>query len=226
MNIQELADYRGLLGDIKTSVRQAQHRAALSANAEMIILYWDIGRLIAARQEAEGWGTGVIPRLAADLKNELPDQKGFSERNIGRMIAFYRSYPILPQSVAKLRAQIVPHLPAPASPSEVLPRTVAKFETEALDQGEWDTLIALSWAHNVVLLQKLKDRPIRFWYARQSLDKGWSHDTLKVRIKQRAHESLAIGQRTLAQRAPRGHPASAKVPQPAALLRRSTSRHP
>jgi hypothetical protein len=38
----------------------------------MIAMYWDIGRLIAAGQEKEGWGAGVIPRLAADLKNELP----------------------------------------------------------------------------------------------------------------------------------------------------------
>ena len=31
----------------------AQHRAALSANAEMILLYWDIGRLIAAAMQPD-----------------------------------------------------------------------------------------------------------------------------------------------------------------------------
>ena len=59
MNTAELLIYRDLLGDIKTRVRQAQHRAALSANAEMILLYWDIGRMIADRQQAEGWGAKV-----------------------------------------------------------------------------------------------------------------------------------------------------------------------
>ena len=54
MKKAELSLYRDLLGDIKGRVRQAQHRAALSANAEMIRLYWDIGRMIAARQEANG----------------------------------------------------------------------------------------------------------------------------------------------------------------------------
>jgi len=47
----------------------------------------------------------VIPRLAADLKNELPEEKGFSERNIGYMIRFAREYgapPILQQPVAQL----------------------------------------------------------------------------------------------------------------------------
>ena len=58
MKSEELTLYRDLLGDIKTRVRQAQHRAALAANAEMILMYWDIGRMIAARQEKEGWGRG------------------------------------------------------------------------------------------------------------------------------------------------------------------------
>ena len=66
----ELTLYRDLLTDIKMRVRQAQCKAALSANAEMILMYWDIGRMLAARQEKEGWGAGVIPRLAADLKND------------------------------------------------------------------------------------------------------------------------------------------------------------
>jgi hypothetical protein len=44
--------------------------------------------MIAARQQQEGWGTGVIPRLAVDLKNELPEEKGFSPANLKRMVQF------------------------------------------------------------------------------------------------------------------------------------------
>jgi predicted nuclease of restriction endonuclease-like (RecB) superfamily len=101
----DLTRYADLLGDIKTRIRQAQIRASLSANAEMILMYWDIGRMITERQQREGWGTAVIPHLAADLKNELPEIKGFSERNIGYMIRFAHEYgapPILQQPVAKL----------------------------------------------------------------------------------------------------------------------------
>ena len=54
MKPQELTFYRDLLGDIKTRVRQGQYRAALSANAEMLFMYWDIGRMIDARQKEEG----------------------------------------------------------------------------------------------------------------------------------------------------------------------------
>ncbi|WP_259731159.1 MULTISPECIES: DUF1016 N-terminal domain-containing protein [Synechococcales] len=57
-----------------------------------------------SRPKQEGWGAGVIPRLARDLHNELPEEKAFSERNIKRMLAFHRAYPQLglgPQPVAR-----------------------------------------------------------------------------------------------------------------------------
>lgn len=81
-------NYPTLLADIKRRVRHAQTRAMLAVNAELIHLYWDIGALIDGRQKQEGWGAAVIPRLAKDLHNELPEEKGFSERNIKRMLAF------------------------------------------------------------------------------------------------------------------------------------------
>lgn len=71
----------------------------------MIAMYWDIGCLIQQRRGEEGCGAGVIPRLAVDIKNELPEIKEFSERNIGYIIRFGGEYgmrPILQRAVAKL----------------------------------------------------------------------------------------------------------------------------
>ena len=53
---------------IKTRIRTAQIKAALAANAELVLHYWEIGRDILASQKHEGWGTKVIDRLAADLQ--------------------------------------------------------------------------------------------------------------------------------------------------------------
>ncbi len=92
---KSLTRYAGLLNDVKQRIRHAQNRAAQAVNTELVRLYWDIGRLILARQKAEGWGTGVIPRLARDLHNELPEVKGFSQRNIMLMMQFANEYPSL-----------------------------------------------------------------------------------------------------------------------------------
>jgi predicted nuclease of restriction endonuclease-like (RecB) superfamily len=84
--------YLDVLEDIKARVRAARVKASLSINRELIILYWEIGRLILRRQEAEGWGARVIDRLSVDLNREFPDQKGFSARNLKYMRKFAESY--------------------------------------------------------------------------------------------------------------------------------------
>ncbi|MCF8015976.1 MAG: PDDEXK nuclease domain-containing protein [Chromatiaceae bacterium] len=192
MKIQELDLYRDLLSDIKTRVRQAQHRAALSANAEMIHLYWDIGRMIAARQEREGWGAGVLPRLAVDLKNELPDEKGFSLRNLKLMVQFYRAYP---ERLA-IGQRAVAQLMGPSLSTEIGQPAVAQTGVPSVPESEQISaaamlqraVVQLSWAHNVILIQKIKHLPTRLWYAHQALEQGWSRDILTVQIKNRAHE--------------------------------------
>ncbi len=111
----ELTLNRELLADIKGRVRSAHYKAALSANLEMLLLYWDIGRMIAVRQDEQGWGAGVIPSLAVDAKNELPEEKGCSERNLKRMVQFWsacpQSFPIGPRPVALLNAGFAADLP-------------------------------------------------------------------------------------------------------------------
>ena len=88
-----LPAYNGLLAEIKDRIQTAQTRAMQAVNAELIQLYWQIGQLLAARQTQEGWGAGGIPRLAQDIRNELPEQKGFSERNLKLMMQLFRTYP-------------------------------------------------------------------------------------------------------------------------------------
>lgn len=86
--------YGPFLEDIKSRIRTAQVKASLSVNSELIQLYWDIGRSIVERQESGGWGVGIVNRLAQDLQRAFPGMEGFSPRNLRRMRAFYRAYPL------------------------------------------------------------------------------------------------------------------------------------
>ncbi len=46
----------------------------------------------------------------------------------------------------------------------------------------------LTWAHNVILIQKVKHLPTRLWYAQKAFEQGWSRDVLSLQIQSRAHE--------------------------------------
>ncbi|HID28480.1 MAG TPA: DUF1016 domain-containing protein [Desulfobacterales bacterium] len=182
---KELRHYTLLLDDIKHRIQQAQTRAVLSANREMQSLYWDIGRIIDQRQQEEGWGAGVIPRLSKDLRNELPEIKGFSERNLKRMIRFYREYPFLclevPQTVAQLPGQTL---------KEKVPQPVAQLQSTAGEHEEnvREFILNLPWGQNFLLIEKFKDLSTRIWYIKHALAEGWSRKTLQAMVKGRAHE--------------------------------------
>ncbi len=80
--------YADWLADLKNRIHNAQQRATLAVNRELVGLYWQIGRDILARQAEQGWGAKVIDRLAHDLRTAFPDMKGFSPRNLKYMRAF------------------------------------------------------------------------------------------------------------------------------------------
>ena len=99
------ADYGQWLADIKNRVLTARQRAALAVNAELVSLYWHIGRDILQRQAAQGWGSKVIDRLGRDLREAFPEMKGLSTRNLMYMRTFAEAWPdfaIVQQAVAQL----------------------------------------------------------------------------------------------------------------------------
>jgi predicted nuclease of restriction endonuclease-like (RecB) superfamily len=91
--VPDEGSYTNFLEDLKTRIRAAQVKAALAVNRELLLLYWQVGREILARQQSEGWGTKVLDRLTRDLKREFPDMKGFSRSNLKYMRSFAEAWP-------------------------------------------------------------------------------------------------------------------------------------
>ncbi|MFY9268624.1 MAG: PDDEXK nuclease domain-containing protein [Candidatus Manganitrophaceae bacterium] len=165
------AGFAKLLAEVKGRIQEAQTRAVLAVNRELVRLYWDIGQIIDDRQRREGWGAAVIPRLAQELKNELPELKGFSERNIKRMLAFYRAYSTPLATLQEPLARL-------SSPAKVPPAVAL------LPDG---LLWSIPWAHHIILIEKIKDLSIRRWYMERTLANGWSRNVLALQIDARAH---------------------------------------
>ena len=150
-SVPDTRDYQSLLADLKTRVRSAQVKAALSVNRELIQLYWEIGRSILAAQDREGWGTRVIDRLAGDLHHEFPEMKGFSPRNLKYMRRLAEAWPD-PSIVPQLVAQI---------PWGHLRTILDKIDEPALREYYIQKTIEHGWSRNVLALQiesRLHDR--------------------------------------------------------------------
>lgn len=172
-------DYPGFLESLKSRVRQAQTKAMLSVNRELIQLYWDIGRLIVERQELAGWGKSVVERLAADLQKAFPGMGGFSAVNVLRMKSFFAAY----RPASAISSQAVTELATGQSPSKPKGKKVAQPARQLPESGPPPEVAGLPWGHNQVLLFKLKDQTQRLWYAAKTIEHGWSRAILTVQIE-------------------------------------------
>ena len=72
-------------------------------------------------------------------------------------------------------------------------RYMQKFATEfANDEFLQGVLAKLSWNHNQILLDKVKNKEIRKWYAKESLENGWSISILIHQISSKLYERQAL----------------------------------
>ena len=95
------ANYTKFITSLKVRIRSAQIKAAVAVNSELIKLYWEIGKEIVDKQEREGWGSGVLEKVAKDIQNEFPGIEGFSRSNIFYMRSFYIAYAKVQQAVGQ-----------------------------------------------------------------------------------------------------------------------------
>jgi predicted nuclease of restriction endonuclease-like (RecB) superfamily len=181
--------YANLLADLKARVRAAQLRAVVSVNRELILLYWDIGKIIVEAQKTKGYGKQVVERLAEDLQKEFPGTAGFSPQNVWYMRSFYLAWT---KELQKLQQ------PVGESTSKILPQLAGELAGSNLPQP----VAEIPWGHNLVLLAKLKTPLIRLWYAHKVIERGWSRAVLTHHIETQLHkrEGRAVTnfQRTLA----------------------------
>ncbi len=147
--------YAELLVELKTRVRSAQLKAAISVNSEMIQLYWDIGRAIVERQEMAKWGSKVVEQIGEDLQREFPGMSGFSSQNVSKMRTFFLAY----ASQKPIHSQAVSELQPPPE------------------------MLQIPWGHNQEIIYKIKDLAARLWYAKAVTENGWSRAVLVHQIE-------------------------------------------
>ena len=96
-----------LMKDLRQIIDSARQRVAVTANAELTMMYWHIGerinREVLGNQRAE-YGKRIVSMVATQLQNQY-GTKGFEIRNIRRMMQFAQKIP-KEQIVSQLATQL------------------------------------------------------------------------------------------------------------------------
>jgi len=150
------SNYKDFLVSVKERINKAQYESLKSVNKELIALYWDIGRLIAEKQEELGGEKSVVETLASDLQKEFPGIRGFSARNIWNMRNFYLTY----------------------KENQILQPLVAE----------------ISWAKNLIIMQKCKKDEESLFYIEMTKKFGWTKNVLIHQIENKSYEKYLTSQ--------------------------------
>ena len=70
-------------------------------------------------------------------------------------------------------------------------RSMRSFYEEYADDENWQQLVAkLPWGHNLLLIEKIKDKNIRKIYAENAIKNGWSRNVLALQIDSEFHKRI------------------------------------
>jgi len=203
--------YKNWLTELKGRIQTSQIKAALAVNSALVLLYWELGRQIAEKQETAKWGSGLIERLAADLKMEFPGVAGFSRSNLYSMKQFYLYY-ASEQSIVSPLSNIQNRLGPLQTENTLFPEVSGKTDASIVHQagGQTDSLIVhqvdgqmlspkaplivetlcakIPWKHNVTILEQCKTTEAVLFYLKETIANNWSRSILEMQIESKLHE--------------------------------------
>ncbi len=178
--------------EIKAAIVKAQSRVAANANAEMLSLYFGIGRYVSYRTKTEKWGTSVIDTISAQLQKEMPGLRGFSGKSMRKMRQFYEAWgdsAIWPSATAKLDMDnsSSPSLAVKSGQQEAVciiwPSATAKLEAAngvAVTVAEF---LSISFSYHMEILSGAKTLEERIFYIHKAAQNRWKERQLRESIK-------------------------------------------
>lgn len=181
-------DYKNWIKELSSRYRKSQLKAAVKVNSEMLHFYYDLGGDIVTMKAEQKWGSGFMKNLGIDLREQNPDATGFSDTNIRYMKNFYLLYhsfiEITPQAGAQLKDnEIAPQAGEQIEGNEITPQVGEQldeheFSQQVVEKIESD-IFSIPWGHHKLLIDKFREEPRKaLFYAHESLENGWSRDTL------------------------------------------------
>ena len=174
--------YKAWLAKLKHKVRNAQIKAAVRVNTELLTLYWELGADIIAKQTNTKWGDGFLLQLSKDLMAEFPDLKGFSKRNLEIIRQWYLFY-----SQANHVAQPTFTLIAKQAVSQL---TSGEDQPVITPQEKWITtqITQIPWGHNIAIITKCKNLEEALYYVQNTIHYNWSRAVLVHQIESKLYQ--------------------------------------
>lgn len=187
-------------------IGEARSRAFSKVNAELVLLYYHVGRIVSEKVAAGSWGDGTVNELAGYIGHHIPGLKGFNRRGIYRMKQFFETY--APGSACDTLWQVsktdhVSLLATLLSETTNLGK-VSPLATQIQHHDNPPTdfistlLVNISWANHLEIFSAVKSPDQQLFYLLMCIKEKWSKLELRRQIQTAAYERSILSQQKAA----------------------------
>lgn len=179
-------------------IREAKNRVYAKANAELVLLYFNVGKIVSEKIDLGNWGENTVTQLAQFIASHYPELSGFNRRGLYRMRQFYETYGLNSEcfllwlSLNKLKV----------SPSATLLENIdnqvnikvspSATQFEKHDSFLQNVLLKISWTHHLEIFSSNKKPEEILFYTWMSQKENWSKEQLRRQIKTATFERTLL----------------------------------
>ncbi len=159
-------------------IQQAKTAAFAKVNAELVKLYFNVGKIVAEKVSSGNWGENTVQELADYIAREQPGLTGFNRRGLYRMKQFYETY---------------------ASNSPIVSTVMTQLQ---VSENEANTFVStvmtqISWSQHLILLAKTQKPEEKLFYIQKAIENKLSVRQLERDINSSAYERTLLGKQLL-----------------------------
>ena len=166
--------YTSAAEQIKEAILSSQYTAAKQVNAVQLSLYYGVGRYVSQNTRKGVWGTGAIKAISEQLHKELPGLRGFSERNIKNMRAFYEAWKELDTNSAVVTAELQVVEKKEIGDLEITISKLQNVLTPHFDTFSASSFLSLPFTHHLEILKEVKDSKQRLYYIHWAIENNFA----------------------------------------------------
>jgi predicted nuclease of restriction endonuclease-like (RecB) superfamily len=167
-------------------ITDARNRVYSKANAELVMLYFNIGKVVSEKVLAGNWGDGTVNDLAAYIIEKQPLLKGFNRRGLYRMKQFYEVY-----SDKHIVSSLVTQIEVENNDQKVSPVVTQLEKTVFIFCNQ--ILSKINWTHHLLILSKTKGIEEKLFYLNQCITEKLSKRELERQLNSATFERTMLG---------------------------------
>lgn len=176
-------------------IQEARNRVYCKANSELVLLYFNVGKVVSDRVSTGKWGQNTVQQLADFIQSKEPNLSGFNRRGLYRMKQFFEVY-----SDKEFVSSVMTLLQSKENQSNTKVSTVLTLLQTADDLAlkfVSTVLSQIQWSSHLHILNKTKTAEEKIFYILHTISERLSVRELERQLNTATFERTMLSNKLL-----------------------------